>query len=354
VVKPSYPPLRLLDPLHGTHDPVDATPDRAPGSVRRTTTIEMLRPDGVRRDLHLHGRGRDLLTAADGTTTVLDAAAIDVVVDYLDAVSVTALATTPEVPGLEQVLGRAAATGFRAAVDAAIDVEAFRGRPVYQLLDDIPVATLVSGYAVVSAGVLPEGETDDPRPWRRADGMAELQVADLCAGFQSGGTIMRAREDGTRLGGGAVTGPLAPSVERPDDPWAWHEFGPLVPDGMRRRRRIDVRRSPDDPALVEVDAFFRDSHLGEDGYETIVHEYVIDAAVDTRSLTFVRATATPRVLPWYECPQAAASAGRLVGRPLVGLRPSVRAEFLGPTTCTHLNDTLRALEDVGALIRSLP
>jgi hypothetical protein len=352
VANPTYPPLRSLDPLHGTHDPVDATPDRALGSVRRTTTIEMLRPAGVRRDLGLRGSGRDVLTGPDGAVTVLDQASMDVVIDFLDAVSVTAITTTPEVPGLEQVIGRAAATGFRAAVDEAIG-DGFRGRPIYQLLDDIPVATLVSGYAIGFAGAL-EAPGDDERPWRRADGMAELQVADLCAGFQSGGTIMRARETGTRGNGGAVTGPVAPSIERPDDPWAWHEFGPLVPDAMRRRRRIDVRRSDDDPAIVLVDAHFRDSHLGDDGYETIVHEYLVDAAVDSRTLTFVRAEAIPHVLPWYECPQAAASAARLVGRPLAQLRPSVRAEFLGPTTCTHLNDTFRALEDVAALVRSLP
>jgi hypothetical protein len=94
--------------------------------------------------------------------------------------------------------------------------------------------------------------------------------------------------------------------------------------------------------------------MGEDGFETIIHEYVVDAVVDSETLTFVRAVASPHVLPWYECPQAAASAGRLVGLPLAGLRPSVRADFLGPTTCTHLNDTFRALEDVGALIGCLP
>jgi hypothetical protein len=354
VVTPRYPPLRPLDALHGTHNPVDFTPDRAPNSVRRTTTIEMLRPDGIRRDLRLHGRARDIRTDATGGVAVLDEASLDVVIDYLDAQSVTEIATTPRVPGLQQVVGRAAATGFRAAVDAAIGAATFRGRPVYQLLDDIPVATLVSGYAVGFAGGLDDPDRGDERPWRRAEGMAELQVADLCAGFQAGGTIMKARQEGNRRGGGAVTGPVAPSIERPDDPWAWHDFPDLPPDGMRRRRRIDVRRSDLDPGIVEVDALFRDSHLGEDGYETIVHEYVVDAAVDTATLTFVRAQAAPRVLPWFECPQAAASAARLAGRPLAGLRPAVRAEFLGPTTCTHLNDTLRALEDVGALIEGLP
>jgi hypothetical protein len=279
---------------------------------------------------------------------------MDVVIDFLDAVSVVEIATTPEIPGLQQVLGRAAATGFRAAVDAAIGTNTFRGRTIYQLLDDIPVATLVSGYAVGFAGGLDKGESDEERPWRRAEGMAELQLADLCAGFQAGGTIMKARQDGARSGGGQVTGPLAPSIDRPDDPWAWHDLDELPLDGMRRRRRIDVRRSTTDPAIILVDALFRDSHVGDDGYETIIHEYVVDAAVDIMTMTFVRAEATPHVLPWYECPQAAASAARLVGRPLAQLRPAVRAEFVGPTTCTHLNDTFRALEDVASLIDALP
>src|SRR5271168_3533338 len=97
---PVYPPLRQLDPLHGTHDPVEGTPDRVPGSARRTTTMEMLRPDGVRRDLRLGGRGRDILTGPDGTVRVLDEGSIDVVIDFLDAVSVTEITTTPDVPGI--------------------------------------------------------------------------------------------------------------------------------------------------------------------------------------------------------------------------------------------------------------
>jgi hypothetical protein len=31
----------------------------------------------------------------------------------------------------------------------------------------------------------------------------------------------------------------------------------------------------------------------------------------------------------------------------------VRAGFTGTSTCTHLNDTLRSLEDLGALARRL-
>jgi hypothetical protein len=36
-----------------------------------------------------------------------------------------------------------------------------------------------------------------------------------------------------------------------------------------------------------------------------------------------------------------------------GLRREVRKTFVGPSTCTHLNDTLRSFEDVGALLARL-
>jgi hypothetical protein len=101
-------------------------------------------------------------------------------------------------------------------------------------------------------------------------------------------------------------------------------------------------------AVWAVDAHFRDSYVDDEG-ETVVHEYTVVARVDVATSTVLEATATPRVLPWFECPEAAASAGRLAGRTLESLRAGVRAEFLGASTCTHLNDMLRALADVGAL-----
>jgi hypothetical protein len=60
--------------------------------------------------------------------------------------------------------------------------------------------------------------------------------------------------------------------------------------------------------------------------------------------------ATPRVLPWIECPGAATTAGRLVGRPVAGLRGLVRDELVGTSTCTHLNDLLASLSQVDQLV----
>jgi hypothetical protein len=36
----------------------------------------------------------------------------------------------------------------------------------------------------------------------------------------------------------------------------------------------------------------------------------------------------------------------MTGRPLAQLRSQVRSEFVGTSTCTHLNDSLRFLSDL--------
>ena len=60
--------------------------------------------------------------------------------------------------------------------------------------------------------------------------------------------------------------------------------------------------------------------------------------------------AAARVLPWIECPGALASVRDTVGLRLGELRRRVRNEFVGTSTCTHLNDTLRSIGDVDHLL----
>ena len=107
-----------------------------------------------------------------------------------------------------------------------------------------------------------------------------------------------------------------------------------------------------DAAVAEC--FFRDSHVDANGIETVVHEYTVSATVDPATLRITECDAIPGPLPYPECPAAAGSARRLPGAPVEGLRSAVLADLTGPTTCTHLNDAFRSLEDVGHLLRSLP
>jgi Protein of unknown function (DUF2889) len=149
------------------------------------------------------------------------------------------------------------------------------------------------------------------------------------------------------------TGPPAPVLESIDDPLAWHPMEPLPPHGMRRRRRLDVTAPEGTDGRYGIDAHFRDSHVDESGIESVVHEYSVFATVDREGVRVDDIGARAQVLPWMECPGALASADRLSGMAVADLRNHVRREFKGTTTCTHLNDTLRSLGDVGVLVGEL-
>ena len=333
-----------MDPRQGAADPTSGTPARRPGSIRRTSTIDSTRPDGFAGLLLQLGRARDLRTASDGTATVVAEAETRLDIDYANGMLVRELSVTPPVEGIDAFVGARAGGGFRKILD--LQTDAARGSLPYLLLDDVPGATLVSGYAASIAADQGDPELAEFRV-RMREGGPRLQIPDLCAGWQEGGTLLQNLVDG---GPPATLGPVAPSVLADDDPDAWHALAPLPTDGMRRARRIDVWRD----GLLHVDVFFRDSLMGRDGTETAVHEYTVDTTVDPDTMIVVACTAEPRVLPWRECPQAIGSTGRIVGHPVVGLRPEVRAQLVGPTTCTHLNDVLRGLEDVDWLARALP
>ena len=337
------------DPRQGTYAPTAGSPARRPGSIRRTTTVDSTRPDGFAQPLVQLGLARDLLTTADGDAVVLAGAEMHVRTKWTgEGPIVESLTLDPDVPDLDTLVGRRASSGFRAAIDASVGAE--RGSLQYLLLDEIPGATLVSGFAMAVAaergafdmGAIRMGGKSQPR----------LQVPDLCAGWQVGGTMLASLVDDVPP---MLMGPVArPVVTVADDPDAWHHVEPLPGDGMRRARRIDVWRDNSAGGLIHVDVFFRDSHMDPEGEETVVHEYTLEAAVDPGTMTFVACEATPRVLPWRECPEAIGSAGRLVGLPVLGLRPEVRTRLVGPSTCTHLNDVLRGLEDVDWLTTTLP
>jgi hypothetical protein len=312
--------------------PATATPARRLGSVRRTTTHDSLRPDGLRGPVSVLARGRDLRTSPVGETDVVEAARVELRVSPREY-SVASISAEPSHPGLAALTGVRVASGFRQAVDVALPGERTSRSVRFQLLDDLPTALLVSGYAVQAGALI--GPT----------AMAStLERADLCSGWAVGATMMSAIRREAIMP--TPRGPAAPFLRSAQDEDGWHEFGSLPPHGMRRHRRLDVWRQ-DGVAIAE--GFFRDSHMNGGRVETVLHEYTVHAVFDPGTGRFLSCTADVGALPWPECPAAAASAARLAGAPADGLRGWVRGTFVGTTTCTHLNDTLRSLEDVGYL-----
>ncbi len=341
--------MLLIPEAAGPQDPVAGTPARQPGSVRRTTSIDSSRPDGLAGDLVLTASARDLRTDADGRASVTAEAGLEGRAGASGRLR--SLTTSPPTDAAPFLIGAPVGPGFRRRL-AETGAAPRAGSLLHLLLDDLPGAALVSGYAVQRAGGFDESDPRLPAPAAdRAHATMASMGDDRCAGWAHDATMMvTIREKGAVP---VSQGPPAPALEPPDDPVAWHPMERLGPHAMRRRRRLDVVAPTGPRAPYRIDAHFRDSHVDGDGAEWVLHEYTVSAAVDHRGERVVELAAEARVLPWMECPRALASAGRAVGMSLGELRTRVRRELVGRTTCTHLNDTLRSLDDVATLIAAL-
>jgi hypothetical protein len=314
--------------------PAFSTPPRRPASIRRTTTHDSTRPDGLDGPVHLVARGRDLITAADGRTAVVDAAGLELVANSSIEGRILDISVDPEVAGIESLVGASAFAGFRRAAGELVPDDRGSGSVRFQILDDLPTSLMLSGRVLRAAGL---GLGVPMKPGKPAN-------VDMCAGWIDDGVAVRGYGD---KGPPLFPAPASPPVEPQDDPLGWHEHPGAVLHSTRRRRRLDLWS---DGELARIDCFFRDSHFDGDGLEGVVHEWTVRAAVDPASLEVVACEAGYGALPFPECPSAAASAGRLVGSPLAGVRRRVLKEMVGPPTCTHLNDQLRSFEDVGTLL----
>jgi hypothetical protein len=266
---------------------------------------------------------------------VLDFARVELVAAFLGG-EISRIAIEPGPEGLDSLVGSSAYAGFRRAIDGLMPGERQSGSVRYQLIDDLSTALMLSGRVLRAEG-LAIGPPGTPRN----------APVDMCAGWAQGGVAIAGYTD---LGPPLFPAPPAPPMEVDDDPLGWHHHDSLPPHSTRRRRRLDVWH---DDGLGRFDCFFRDSHVDGDGRENVVHEYTVRGAIDPRTNEFVSCEADWGELPFPECPAAVASAGRIAGEPVDGVRRRVLKTFVGPSTCTHLNDQLRSLEDVAPLLDRL-
>ena len=174
------------------------------------------------------------------------------------------------------------------------------------------------------------------RPWWAALPPVSRRI-DVCVGWGAESDAVRRLEEGASAA--ARVEPVAP------DPYAGqasgrHTVKALPPNGMRRARRLDVWR--DEGGELAADVGFRDTFV-DPGRGGAGAPRVLRAPDDDR---------------WPgrgdRGDAARAAACRVPARGDVGAagrRPGPRGpprlgplDFFGPTTCTHLNDLLRGLE----------
>lgn len=322
--------------------------------------------DGL--SLDIRGAARDV-----DPSGVIAYASIEAILDPTRVL--VELNTTPDTAAVawaREMVGQRSGSGFRRRL-AEIAPDTDRARPetdaaaslVRQLLEDLPAAALISGYASLRLARRTGGD-----PGRLTPPSVLDRMTDICSGWRAGG--IAAASIGAGHGVPVQITPPAPDLAYADRR-TWHEIPDLPHDWMRRRRLIHVTfgTAPDGesgapgPPTDRADlwAMFRDTVGEPNGKEAVLHEYALTATLAPvgaeRGATASRGTsgfvvesieADPRVLPFAECPAAASHVAAIAGTRIDDL-PSVVPDVLtSVSSCTHLNDLLRSIGGVTDLL----
>jgi Protein of unknown function (DUF2889) len=345
-------------------------PDPAPGTVRRTISLEVS-PDGDwSAGLRITASARDLLvsggagnrTSGDSTvpagSRVLRAARMTVTIDT--ASRVTGIGSALPAAVTDPLIGAAAVSGFRARLAGLDELDPLSLESA--VLDELPTIRLISGYARMIELIALTGADGVAQATAEAHRERRSPMVGVCAGWAPGATADTRVRSGVPIMTGTPAAPALASMT----PYFHAEPDPR-PRSMRRRRILDVTAAG---SGYEVYEYYRDSHFDAGLREGALHEYEVHARIAPAEghpaeghpaegdlageYTLERIDVVPHALPFGECPLAAPNAADLVGAPLGEITGAVRARLAGTRSCTHLNDTLRFLRYVPAMTGYLP
>jgi hypothetical protein len=311
------------------------SPLRRPGSVRRTTSIDVHWPDGFEQASIMEGTARDILTPSKGGAPITVGEG-HYTIKASPLREILEIALSPDHANAQEMLGVRGGGASRIALGRIMG--SIEGSPLYQIMDDFAGASLVSGWVQTVWRV----------DWleRRRENLSDQmrhKMTNICTGFAEGGSSLTA--DGSPDSSGQSKTEVGPLVN-PNDLQGWHHLPQQEGPSFRRARRIDLWK---EDGLIRCDVGFQDSGPSPQGTRMAVHEYQVSATVDPMDMTVTSLEATPRILPYRECPGAAANIHKLIGHLVTDFRQDVLNVLPGILGCTHLNDVLRALADVPVL-----
>jgi hypothetical protein len=288
------------------------------------------------------GQARDLLTPFAGTAAELANGSFRILASPRR--EILEIAAQPHHPGTQALVG---VRGGAASRDHLSNlVGSLEGGPLFQLLDDFAGASLVAAWAWSRWEPDWAARVRDEQNLKRAGKGGAME--NICTGFASGSSSLN--DDGSPnviIQRSTAVGPL----QHPDDPIGWHPLSDHDGPQHRRARRIDLWR---EAGVIMVDAGFQDSSTTPDGGRAAVHEYQVYAEIEEPTGKLVSLQVIPHLLPYRECPGAAAKVARLVGQDVRQFRDTVPKLLHSTLGCTHLNDVMRAFADIPRLAERLP
>ena len=317
----------------GITKPLEQLWPHEPNSVRRTSTLGAI-PGPHWSGFAVHGVARDAAFGPDGALLGTRSASLSAAVDQMGNLESIEITDEQGVRSLTADLqGKSIGAGFRAMLSRltpAIPDFSLAGT----LLDDLSGLRHVAGYGrIVSEPQVPGAMANSPQ-------------VGTCAGWMVGGVAAMASSE-------SILGDLPHALtigELVVGELDWHdEFEPAA-GSMQRRRLLDVLPQPD--GSTDLHMWFRDSlHRAVDD-DGALHEYVVQARLDSQGL-LCDAQAEPRSLPMGDCPLAAGHVALLEGRSLSQIDEGVRAHLRGELGCTHLNDAMRFLRSATPMLHQL-
>lgn len=214
---------------------------------------------------------------------------------------------------------------------------------LHRLLDDLAGATFMTVAAWYAWG---DGIASHAAKAKIVD-PTHRPVEGVCLSYVPGSPSMTENGYGIDDNADHPFGPLPFGAE---DPVGFHSLFQSDGPNQWRLRRTDLW---DEDGELVIDAWFQDSSAieGDPQQRVIFHEYGLQARLDAASLKFTSIKVIPYVLPYGTCHAAPATAQVLIGRNVGELRGVVPVLLKGTAGCTHLNDMLRALQDVAGLAR---
>lgn len=324
--------------------PAVRQPRPRPGALRRTSSMQVLWSEADESQCRIVGRARDMVNAPDLAPTVLGECAMEAVIG-LDG-RIASLSGDRKSAQLATFCGLRPGGELRKAMAGALPDEVDGESLLHRLLDDLAGSTFMSKAAWYAW----QGGIEGHSARIGVGSIVDRPVEGVCLSYVPGSSSMNAAGQGIDDNADHPVGPLPLPA---DDRHGFHDLVQFAGPNQWRLRRTDIWR--EDKELV-VDAWFQDSSAieGNSTQRVIFHEYGIIARFDAATLRLNQITVQPHVLPYVTCHAAPATGQVLVGCTAHVLRKQVLSELRGAAGCTHLNDMLRALQDIVGLAAILP
>ena len=324
---------------------VAAPPGRRQRSLRRTSSLQSFWPSGVRGPVAFVGRGRDLYTGLEGAAPRVwsdDQVEITLTLDK----RIERIDASRQQAKLAKLAGKRPGGELRKQMAEDIADEVAQSTILHRLLDDLAGATFLAPGAWLAW--LPGGAKEYEAilgPQSRL----HRTVEGLCISYTPGSPSMT--QEG-RSNQAIADHPHRALPFRADDSLAWHEFACIEGPNLWRIRQMDLWL---DNGLLHASAGFQDSAALANRLDqrAVFHEYRLTAVIDPEGFVLRAIDVTPGILPFRTCLAAPDTAKSLIGKPVSDFRRIVPAALPGIAGCTHLNEALRALQDLHGMANSL-